>query len=145
MSLSALLERVEACQGPDRALDEAISRALCADHYFVQLADAPEGVGFEAYKFRGYADSSALRVTASVDAALALIGRVRPGWVAHLHISDRASACWLTDPMGHDTPTFRAPTPALALCAALLAAMIGEEAKPHALDRNTVNGGLNDD
>jgi hypothetical protein len=49
MSLSALLERVEACQGPDRALDEAISRALCADHYFVQLADAPEGAEFQAF------------------------------------------------------------------------------------------------
>ena len=136
MSLSALLERVEACQGPDRALDEAISRALCADHYFVQLADAPEGVGFEAYKFRGYADSSALRVTASVDAALALIGRVLPGlYMWRLEFDDEPTD-W-----PYETRVYSAggsergynashKTPALALCAALLAAMIGEEAKP---------------
>jgi hypothetical protein len=133
MSLSALLERVEGATGPDRALDEAISLALCVDHYFAQLADAPEGVGFEAYKFHGYADSSALRVTASVDAALALIGRVLPGvdpkiwrwrgqWGASLHDPENGS---MVIAQHHYSPT-----PALALCAALLAAMIGEEAKP---------------
>ena len=115
MSLSALLERVEGATGGDRALDSAIERACFGD------APITEGWG------------GTLDYTASVDAALALIGRVLPGadpkiwrwrgqWGASLHDPENGS---MVIAQHHYSPT-----PALALCAALLAAMIGEEAKP---------------
>lgn len=78
-SIEGLIERLRNATGPDRELDEAIALALCDDHFFAQLADAPEGVGCEMYSFGRHAPHSALRVTVSIDAALALVERVLPG------------------------------------------------------------------
>jgi len=129
MSLSALLERVEACQGPDQELDAAIYKALGdgATHRggLIGWNWRPGNVGIW---------HTMPPLTASVDAALALIGRVLPGWwVQHL---GQNLAGWgvRIETQGLSIPLSNrlliAPTPALALCAALLAAMIGEEAKP---------------
>jgi len=115
MSLSALLERVEGATGGDRALDSAIERACFGD------APITEGWG------------GTLDYTASVDAALALIGRVKPGMEFHLstarHRKGWSVKTWVSDDK-YSGRLLDAPTPALALCAALLAAMIGEEAEP---------------
>lgn len=74
--LNDLLERVRAAQGPDRDLDEAIALALCDEHFFAQLAGAPEDTGCEMYRFGPHNAHSALRVTASIDSALALVERL---------------------------------------------------------------------
>ena len=68
--------------------------------------------------------------TASVDAALALIGRVLPGWAWSVGILSHGAQAYLMSGPRAKMHGSAAPTPALALCAALLAAMIGEEAKP---------------
>ena len=127
MSLSALLERVEACQGPDRALDAAICRLT---RY---TSEQPDGTWLDTFEggYRHTLNPPAL--TASVDAALALIGRVMPGlYMWRLDFDDEPTShpadallCWTGG-----TASEGGATPALALCAALLAAMIGEEAKP---------------
>ena len=131
MSLSALLERVEACQGPDRALDAAICRLT---RY---TSEQPDGTWLDTFEggYRHTINPPAL--TASVDAALALIGRVLPGWLVSIDaFSVKGWQACLLKPDGkflvaEDLEVYgRAPTPALALCAALLAAMIGEEVKP---------------
>lgn len=135
MSLSALLERVEACQGPDREIDDAIVERMFGKSMLVITEDA--GTVWRNHKAPFY--------TSSVDAALALIGRVLPGWSWSLtvHPSDTpkaARAGWdtvctiyrLDDDYAVERTSgyFSHKSPALALCAALLAAMIGEEAKP---------------
>ena len=141
MSLSALLERVEACRGPDRELDADLWWVLQhrdAERVFntgaLGLPKArPATLPIPAGLGRSGVQSYAPTYTASIDAALALIGRVLPGadpkiwrwrgqWGASLHDPENGS---MVIAQHHYSPT-----PALALCAALLAAMIGEEAKP---------------
>lgn len=117
MSLSALLERVEGAMAQDQwQVIRDIALALVPD-------DPSTRVRVNALCDAG----------APVDAALALIGRVLPGWwVQHL---GQNLAGWgvRIETQGLSIPLSNrlliAPTPALALCAALLAAMIGEEAK----------------
>lgn len=109
MTLRDLLERVERATGPDRELDRAIWKACGID----------------------YRQSVTQPVTSSVDAALTLIGRVLPGWRVLLDSDNDRRPLWSArakrngqswDAIGH-----LAPTPALALCAALIAAMIEQE------------------
>jgi hypothetical protein len=108
--LQALLERVKAATGPDRELDRAI------DDYF-----DPMHIG-------------ALRpVTASIDAALALVERRLPRW--NWIVSDRAT-CVLRPANGKDENRSwiqwreaNARTPPLAILAALLTALIAQQVK----------------
>ena len=123
MSLSALLERVEGATGGDRELDRDIAIATG----WVHRSGAP---------WERVLEWERPNPTASVDAALALIGRVLPGlYMWRLEFDDEPTD-W-----PYETRVYSAggsergynashKTPALALCAALLAAMIGEEAKP---------------
>jgi len=123
MSLSALLERVEGATGGDREIDDAIVERMFGKSMLVITEDA--GTVWRNHKAPFY--------TSSVDAALALIGRVLPGlYMWRLDFDDEptphpadALLCW-----AGGTASEGGATPALALCAALLAAMIGEEAKP---------------
>lgn len=151
MSLSALLERVEGATGPNFELE----RALFETFELPQITEwfgSPVTEWFRMGAGYGFNTADGARhldcikpgpYTASVDAALALIGRVLPGWIvcALDEWEDdvlRAKGPWmavlkergvrLTAP--NPSRCQHAPTPALALCAALLAAMIGEEAKP---------------
>ena len=142
MSLSALLERVEACQGPDRELDADLWWVLQhgdAERVFntgalgmptARPATLPIPAGLGRAGVRSYAPA----YTASVDAALALIGRVLPGHASAVgtmafEVARKPWGCIWT-PTGAVLKQAEAATPAMALCAALLAAMIGEEAKP---------------
>lgn len=108
MTIAELLERVEGATGPDRELDAAIECALAS-------------TWGSAINPRPY--------TASLDAALALVERVRPGWTWEGG-RDPAKASWAYLYAKIDGPTFSAsaPTPALALLAALLRSL------PPALD-----------
>lgn len=106
MTLRDLLERVERATGPDRELDRAIWKACGID----------------------YRQSVTQPITESVDAALALIGRVLPEWwwtVGQSAPTGFASATVARK--GGTVRSVSAPTPALALCAALLAALIEQE------------------
>ena len=141
MSLSALLERVEGATGPDRELDADLWWVLQhrdAERVFntgalglpkVRPATLPIPAGLGRSGVQSYAPT----YTASIDAALALIGRVKPGMEFHLstarHRKGWSVKTWVSDDK-YSGRLLDAPTPALALCAALLAAMIGEEAKP---------------
>lgn len=123
--LAGLLARVEAATGADIELDEAISLALCDEHRFMQLADAPVGAGCEMYRFGPRGFHSALRVTASLDAALALVERVLPGmlWAKNYEGGFR-----IYQPGVSGFFSGYAKTPALALLAAMLKALIAKEA-----------------
>lgn len=78
---SDLIARLEKADGPDTRLDEDIAQAVSVEMEFGQLADAPAGVGCMMYRLReGGGMSSALRVTASLDAAIALTNKMLPGW-----------------------------------------------------------------
>ena len=77
--LIALLDRSEV---GTFVLDEIVSDALCKSKFRTCIAGLPdEQGGLWMYEFDGHAPSSALRVTQSLDAALALAERVLPGWV----------------------------------------------------------------
>lgn len=82
--IEELIGRVEAASGPDRALDRDIAVATGVLH-----VDASREEGRQLYRiendgswtFGGLGDNILIRpVTASVDAALALIERGLPGW-----------------------------------------------------------------
>lgn len=117
-----LIERLKVATGPDRELDEAIALALCDEHFFAQLADAPEGTGCEMYRMGHHSFSSALRVTSSVDAALGLVERMLPGWKWNIgyDANDELQATVWHGVTEHDE---YAPTAPRALLAALLSAL----------------------
>jgi hypothetical protein len=103
--LSDLLARVEGAKGPNFALEEDIDRVV--GHSGLVIPPA---------------------YTASVDAALALVERVLPGWEFALQVERPADgpAIWrveMGDPLRHWTS--EAATPALALLASMLRAIEG--------------------
>ena len=135
--LEELLERVKGATGPDRELDEAIALSLCDEHHFMQLADAPAGVGCEMYRFGPRGFHSALRVTASLDAALALCERVLPGWwpavrcLGHYWEAEMSKDTGGRFLLADDVDRYgTAPTPALALIAAMLSAKLSQDTQP---------------
>jgi len=78
MSIAYVIERLEMASGPDRDLDELIAAALFPEHEFMQLKDAPEGVGCMMYRWPDGQQVSALRATSSIDAAVKLYELVLP-------------------------------------------------------------------
>lgn len=127
--LNALLERVRAASGPDRNLDLAIHMALEPANY------AP-----------GWAWDDLGRpphLTASLDATVALVERVLPGWQFALagpwkwaeHTPRAGQPIWYAevardsedDGLGYkemNDLSYRGATPALALISALLSALL---------------------
>jgi hypothetical protein len=122
-----LLARVEAATGPDRELDTAIAIAL--------------RIGAEGYpKFplgsfkAGYVQADMGRdgwsvgwhiqpLTASLDAALALVERVLPGWWWMLRSGDGYDAVLTPTWRSQDGVVGEHKTPALALLSAMLRAL----------------------
>ena len=146
MTLRDLLERAERATGPDRTLD-ALIEVRARNVEAARTGLAPEmRAKWRASRSGEVSDGHtfyfAAPVTDSVDAALALIGRALPGWIVSqcFEWEDdilRAKGPWLAilkERGVHLTaPNLarcqHAPTPALALCAALLAAMIEQETR----------------
>lgn len=117
--LSKLLARLEGATGPDRGLDIDVLVALFGDpRLFVgEPRDA------------GYNDRLG-HVTSSLDAALALVGRVSPGHAAAVGTMafDPPGTPWgcIWAPTGSVLAQAEAPTPALALIKALLRALLAD-------------------
>lgn len=120
-TLSDLLERVRGATGPSRELDADLYRAL---GYEVRQS----GDGFWTWSQSGGSDLRILpKFTASLDAALALVERVLPGWEWSVG-SDQGCAIatvW-TPHAGVDDLDVGGPTPALAILAALLSALLAQ-------------------
>jgi hypothetical protein len=123
-TLIALRERVVAATGPDRELDIQISRALGVEADWHGELDS---LGYN--HIRGFCALGMQPLTASIDAALALVERVLPGcWVEGALHPSRPSAievhsATVYDALGSETGN----TPPLAILAALLSALIAKE------------------
>lgn len=134
-----LIARLEAAEAGSRELDEAVSTALCDSKFRTCIEGlSDEQGGMWMYEFDGHAPSSALRVTTSLDTALALAERVCPDHhssVGNLPVSDDADyeehhsfgALLYSrytkpyDALGHGA------TRPLALCIAILKAKLAEQ------------------
>lgn len=113
-ALADLLERVEKAEGPmsNRDIEECIR---LSPWYETRHPGDPIWSDFSR------------TLQGSLDAALALVERVLPGWGLTLQITARGSvSCGVGK--SEDTLVYAvAPTPALALLAALLKAKLAEE------------------
>jgi hypothetical protein len=129
--LSELIARVEGATGPDRELDtliEVAARWIEAGRVGLAPEHRAKWRGSRSgYVSDGFSTYAAERYTSSLDAALALCERVLPGWTARLWISERRSACVLTDDLGSDGETYAAPTAPLAVILAVLRALHHKE------------------
>jgi hypothetical protein len=140
MSLPELLERVKAASGPDRelgadllwVLDHARAQAVFNNaamgmpRSYPPTLPIPAGLGRLAVRAMG-AD-----ITASIDAAVALIERTLPGWrwmVRRIYPEDGGGPLFCAYAEQVDGPMFSrtAPTAPLALIIALLEAKIAED------------------
>lgn len=123
-SLPELLKRVEAASGPDRELDAAVEVALDQ-----QTADGRA----RARYYSGYRDDELPPpLTASIDAALALVEMVLPGWFWNIgqfpNIRAQLAQPTVTEfgnAIGHRADETAGTIP-LAILAALLKAKIAE-------------------
>jgi len=108
--LKELIDRVERASGPDREIDKAI--AIFVE--WTATGKEPPETGTPDY---WYSDAFGMPAyTASIDAALSLVERFRPGW--HWYVDDRTAAVW---PEGvYDESDVAAATPALSIILALL-------------------------
>ena len=127
-TLPTLLQRVREASGPDRELDVAIACGL-----FPTYKPAPElgsGVVWTG-GLNGHDNAEVDILTASLDAAVALVERVRPGSDGYIHFGPKPNAVvWVR---GDGQPEWssattgpfdgRGATPALALLAALFASL----------------------
>jgi hypothetical protein len=112
MTREELIARLEAATGPDRALDEEISRGVNPDEWLVRDRHAPageEGWGWDIPRY-----------TASIDAAMALIPdgmfvavkRYSDGWYARVAAENTSPVSF----RGEQKPA------AIALCIAAIKA-----------------------
>jgi hypothetical protein len=147
--LSSLLERVKGADGPDREIDACITAAL-AEPLWPLREGASLYVDMEAYgpyvrvhdprigkRSKGNAPMFSLdevpAYTSSLDAALALVERVLPGWEILITNEGDPADTWVASIGPRDTFTSfetQRPTPALALLSALLSAKLPVEDKP---------------
>ena len=128
-SLSSLIERLEKASGPDREIDALIFVAVDARDPALRVArSTPLGWYVEA----GDDEDRPLlqpEYTKSLDAALALCERALPDWDIDL---GKVGGEWFATVLpqdGTDIDGEQAPSPALALCLALLRALSQKESK----------------
>ena len=132
-TLRALLARVEAATGPDRKIDAAIAVTIDGGPKSFTSDDAPDrtrgsygaGIWFtdaDNYHVLSKTVRCAALITASIDAAVALIERVLPEWIWDV---TSTGTSWI---MAGDESDLHVPakgaTPALAILAAIFRALI---------------------
>lgn len=137
--LAGLLERVEACEGPDRDLEREIALA-CG---YVSIQGPPfEILSWPSDDIVNPAAWPRVKAgcTSSVDAALGLVERVLPDWAASLHWGrygehderEPGVSCALRSKPGRWGTWIEeayAPTAPLAILAALLRAVQAQQTK----------------
>ena len=137
--LSALIARLEAAEAGSRELDAEIWAALRSEKIKITGIAQPYGDNSGAtqvlFTLPPKRTESATQkrgdfqhaepATTSIDAALALAERMLPGWRKFVEVvgDGRGSACVFLAHEAIDRPWFHAPTPALALCIAILRAI----------------------
>jgi len=125
--LTALLARVEAATGPDRALDCHIALACGWEFVTVHHWHAPKGFRLPLGTL-----ANPPFFTSSLDVTLALCSRVLPGWTFANINQDDTKRWWSELREGYQTSFNRVaisgpcPAPALALLVAMLRAKIAE-------------------
>ena len=116
--LTDILARLEAATGPDQELDKLIGAALGSNPHITGPVSAA-GVGITRYD----------HITASLDAALALVERVLPGWAWAIFGPDPSFGLPMCEASLAPGDAFSGvkvdgPTPALALLIAMTRALI---------------------
>lgn len=123
MKIKELLERVEGLSGPDREVDAAIIKAL----------------GFHSWAGRmSYRDADGVRmwdfgsseITASIDAAIALVERKLPGWAWKVIREEGYNGCVIRNAPKLEivapSVSCHGPTLPLAIISALLRALLAK-------------------
>ena len=123
--MEALIARVEAATGPDRELDEAIEKVVIPS-----VKDLTRAEGGRFHPVYGRVSEPAF-YTASLDAAASL---VPSGW--QWEIYSNGSALLFVQPpepwaIRRTASALRCATPALALCLAVLRALLPQESDDH--------------
>lgn len=140
-ALKELLDRVNAATGPDREIDERLA-ILAGWHWKPQMGSFGYWVGPDDFDYFGYT-GDVPNFSEDMNAALALVERVVPGWVWTVAArntapehgrpwADVASLEWIEagdDAIGCEYAEASAATPALALLSALLSALIARDGK----------------
>lgn len=130
--LTALLARVEAADGPDRELDFQIHAAV-----FGRAINFQDAAGYLFGEGRDEKFATCGQLTASLDAALALCGRVLPGWTRMVdeNFGIGEATVWtgyVFTPKDALCAQYEgySKTPSLALLAAMLKALMAQAASP---------------
>ncbi len=132
--LQELLKRVEAATGPDREIDTAIwlqiaPGATRSQWSYIHKASARECFVDETRDATGRWITTPA-YTGILDAAVGLVEKMLPGWTGHLDFGGSQACGYVIRPLTEgpllEHRAFGA-TPALALCAALLRALIASE------------------
>ena len=143
---ASLIERLEKADGPDREIDAELAIVGLIDATDARLPSAERDSHYPqsfvpGQYWTGHAWRVADEYTSSLDAALGLVERKLPGWVWKLSTDGDASApdhkahatlaseVWADPGAGMGVVTYgHAPTPALAVCLALLRALSEQRA-----------------
>jgi len=130
--IAELLERVKAATGPGRELDAAIVLTLEPEAFPNTVRSVEDDGTIVCGHYGAYTFHDAPELTASIDAALALVERALPGWrwsVFHPGYDNGIyqggkSGCHLYHPASSGLITAKGfgTTPSLAILAALLEA-----------------------
>jgi len=134
--LEELLERIRAAKGADREIDGDIAAAFeIAPSHLPRVTDVGRSwLWADFVPPDDWETWEAPAFTASIDAALALVERVLPGWRLTLRqmssqwratMMDAGCSPGMTLMLGFSTAEF-APTAPLAILAALLSALIAQ-------------------
>ncbi|MGN6773055.1 MAG: hypothetical protein ACTHJQ_24890 [Rhizobiaceae bacterium] len=122
MKIEALIERLEGLTGPDREVDAEIGAHFGDPH------GRREYVDYEARSVEIHQEI-AEHYTASLDAAIALVGKVLPGWSGDVDIchpiadSGKVGARLFPPEPGWANYAGEGPTPAIALLISMFRAL----------------------
>lgn len=126
--MQELIARLEAAEGPDRALDREIG--LRIDGWYETVDSHGECLMVNGDRYPDHPESEYPSFTESLDAALALAERVLPDWAWEIRLdrggaSVQAAPVWWMEGLAAPDEggvSCDGKTPALALCIAILKA-----------------------